>query len=207
MFLFILQGDEPPFDETILFYFIGLIVVAFFFNKLKSNFSKKILWIIGSIVLVIGIFLSIFMIPSDSVLFGVVVIFFGTTIIPFKDIYEKIKSKTKKQNTNASKEDKDDSDYNYTQSRSEELISKGQKLKGIQKYEKAIDAFVKALSVNPNAAESWFELGQINLIRNRIPEAITCYQRAIDIKPGYTEAIEKCKEVELEFKESESKHE
>ena len=84
----------------------------------------------------------------------------------------------------------------------EDEMRKGKKFKDNQKYQKAIDLFVKALSVNANSAEPWFELGEINLIRNRIPEALTCYERAVDIKPNYPEALEKIKEVEQILKDS-----
>ena len=202
MFLFILQGEEQSFDELTLFLFIGLIIVWFFFNKFKSRFSKKTLWIIGSIIIVIGIFLSIYTIPNGSVLFGVIVIFFGVVVMPLRDILAIIRSKTTKSNSKTSKEYNDESAYNYTISKTDEYIYKGKNYKANQRYQKAIDSFVKALSVNPNSAESWFELGQINLIRKRIPEALTCYKRAVDNNPAYTEAIERCKEVEQKLKDS-----
>ena len=185
-----------------MFLFVGLFVVAFFFNKFKSKFTKKALWIIGSIIIAIGIFLSFYEIENVSVLFGVVIIFFGITVMPLRDILVKLKSKIIKPSSKTSKEDSDDSDYNYTQIKSDEYILKGKKFKDNQKYQKAIDSFVKALSINANSAESWFELGKINFIRNRIPQSLTCYERAIDIKPNYPEAQEKFKEVEQILKDS-----
>jgi len=202
MFLLILETDEQSFNEITMFLFVGLFAVAFFFNRFKANFTKKALWIIGSIIIAIGIFLSFYEIENVSVLFGVIVIFFGITVMPLRDIFEKIKSKTIKPKSKSSKEDSDDSDYNYTQIKSDEYILKGKILKDNQKYQKAIDSFVKALSVNANSAEPWFELGEINLIKNRIPEALTCYERAIDIKPAYPEALERYKEVEQKLKDS-----
>ncbi len=202
MFLLILQTEEQSFNETTLLLFFGLLIVAFFFNKIKSDLAKKVLWILGSIIIAIGIFLSFYEIENVSVLFGVVIIFFGITVMPLRDILVKLKSKIIKPSSKTSKEDSDDSDYNYTQIKSEEYILKGNIFKDNQKYQKAIDSFVKALSVNANSAEPWFELGEINLIRNRIPEALTCYERAVDIKPNYPEALEKIKEVEQILKDS-----
>jgi tetratricopeptide (TPR) repeat protein len=202
MFLLILQTEEQSFNEITMFLFVGLFVVAFFFNRFKSKFTKKALWIIGSIIIAAGIFLSFYEIENVSILFGVVVIFFGITVMPLKVIFDIIKAKTIKPKPKTSNEESDESDYNYTQVKSEEYIIKGQKYKDEKKYQKAIDSFVKALSVNANSAESWFELGQINLIRNRIPEALTCYERTVDIKPNYPEAIERIKEVEQILKDS-----
>ena len=198
MFLFILQNDVPSFDGLTFFLFIGLMIVWFFFNKYKSRFSKKTLWIIGSIIIVIGIFLSIFTIPNESVLFGVVVIFFGVVVMPLRDILAKLIAKTIQSNSKTPKEDSDESVYEYTLSKSQEYIFKGKNYKAKQRYQKAIDSFVKVIRINPNtgeSAESWFELGEINLIRNRIPEAFTCYKRAVDIKPNYSEALERINEV------------
>ena len=205
MFLFILQTDEQPFDELTLFLFIGLAIVWFISNKFKSRASKTLLWIIGSVIIIIGILLSIFTIPNDSILFGVVVIFFGITIIPLKDIFKKLKSKISKPNSKPSKEVSNEPDHNYPKTVSEEYISKGKELKNRKKYKKAIDTFVKSLSIYPDSPEPWFELGEINLIRKRTPEALTCYHRALDIKPSYREALERYKEVEQMLKESENK--
>lgn len=202
MFLFILQGDEQSFDEMTLFLFIGLTIVWFLFNKIKSRYSKKLLWIASSCIIVIGMFLSFFAFPNDSVLFGVVVIFFGITVMPLKDILVKIKSKIIKPSSKPSKEGSNVPDSNHSQTLSDEYILKGKELKNKKKYQKAIDKFVKALSVNPESAKSWFELGEINLIRNRIPEALTCYERAVDIKPNYPEAIERIKDVKQTIKDS-----
>jgi len=202
MFLLILQTEEQSFNEITMFLFVGLFVVAFLFNKFKSKFTKKALWIIGSIIIAIGIFLSFYEIENVSILFGVVVIFFGITVMPLKVIFDIIKAKTIKPKPKTSNEDRDESDYNYTQVKSNEYILKGKKFKDEKKYQKAIDSFVKALSINANSPESWFELGKINFIRNRIPQSLTCYERAIDIKPNYPEAQEKFKEVEQILKDS-----
>jgi len=202
MFLFILDTEEQFFDSITLYLFIGLITVAFFFNMFKSRYSKKTLWIIGSIIMAIGIFLSIYRIKDVSILFGVVVIFFGITIIPLRDIFAKIKPKTSESNSDLSKKAREEDKFNYTQTKSKEYILKGLDFKNKQKYQKAIDSFVRALKVNPNSAESWFELGQINFVRERIPEALTCYERAVDINPAYHEALKRYKEVEQILKDS-----
>ena len=202
MFLFIIQGNEPFFDLLTLFLFIGLAIMWFFFNKYKSRFSKKPLWFMGGIIIVIGIFLSIYAIPSDSVLFGVVVIFFGIIVMPLRDILAKLISKTIKSKSNPSNEDSDKYINDYTVSKSQELILEGKKYKASNRYKKAIDSFVKALSIDSGSEESWFELGEINLIRNRIPEALTCYKRAVDNNPVYTKAIERFNEVKQKWKDS-----
>ena len=195
MFLFIFQDVEQKIDILTLCLFIGLAIMWFFFNRYKSRFSKKILWIMGSIIIVIGIFLSIYSIPNDAALFGVVVIFFGVIVMPLKDILTKIKPITIKPKSETSNEDSDGSIYENIISKSQEYIFKGKKYKANQRYQKAIDSFVRALSIDPGSAESWYELGEINVIRNRIPEALTCYRRAIDNNPVYAKAIERGKEV------------
>ncbi|MHA1563585.1 MAG: MFS transporter, partial [Promethearchaeota archaeon] len=125
MFLFIIQDDEPYFDLVTLFLFIGLAIVWFLFNKYKSRFSKKSLWIMGGIIIVIGIFLSIYAIPSDSVLFGVVVIFFGIIVMPLRDILAKFKSKTIESKSKTSIEENDVHINDYNISKSQELILEG----------------------------------------------------------------------------------
>ncbi len=202
MFLFILQPDEPTFSPLTWYLFLGLIILWFIFTKFKSRFSKKICWILGSIIIAVGIFFSIYRIEDVSILFGVLVIFFGITIMPMRHVLVKFKNKIIKPNPKPSKDDHNKSDSNYTQVKSEEYILKGKEYKNKQKYQKAIDSFVRALKVNPNSAESWYELGLINFVRNRIPESLICYERAIDIKPAYTEAIEKYKEAEQILKDS-----
>ena len=202
MIFFIIQGGEQSLDEMTFFSFVGLTVVWFLFNKIKSRYSKKTLWIISSCIIAIGIFLSIYTFPNDSVLFGVVVIFFGITVMPLKDVLAKIKSKINKPSSKPSKEESNMPEYISAKDRSNIYIFKGKELKNRKKYKKAIDLFVKALSVNAESEISWFELGQINLIRNRIPEALTCYERAVDIKPNYPEAIERIKEVKQKLNDS-----
>ena len=137
MFLFILQGDEQSFDELTFFLFVGLLIVWFLFNKFKSQFSKKILWIPGSIIIVIGIFLSIYTFPNDSILFGVVVIFFGITVMPLKDVLIKIKSKIIKPSSKPSKEENSVPEYNSSQDISDEYVLKGKEYKEKKKIQKS----------------------------------------------------------------------
>jgi len=203
MFLFILQDTGLTIEELTFFLsFIGLAIVWFFFNKYKSRFSKKSLWIMGSIIIVIGIILSIYAIPSDSILFGVVVIFFGIIAMPLRDILAKLISKTIKSKPKTLIDENNEYIGDYTINKSQELILEGKKYKASKRYKKAIDSFVKALSIDPGSDESWFELGEINLIRNRIPEALTCYKRAVDNNPVYTKAIERFNEVKQKLKDS-----
>lgn len=199
-----MQGFWDYFQVLTLILFIGLAILWFFFNKYRSHFSKKILWIMGIIIIIIGIFLSIYAIPDNSAMFGVVFIFFGVFVLPLRNLLADIKSKSIESNSKILNEDRDESVYDHSISKSKEIIHKGKNYKANQRYQKAIDAFVKVISINPNSdasAESWFELGEINLIRNRVPEALKCYKRAVEIKPNYSDALERINEVKQKLKD------
>ncbi|MEW6069726.1 MAG: tetratricopeptide repeat protein [Candidatus Thermoplasmatota archaeon] len=55
-------------------------------------------------------------------------------------------------------------------------------------YREAIEHYRKALSICPNFAEAYNELGNVHLTQGNIEDALSCYRRAVLYKPFYAEA-------------------
>src|SRR5207344_680935 len=51
--------------------------------------------------------------------------------------------------------------------------------------EKAVEAYRKAIQLNPEAAGAFINLGTIFYNRHRLSDAETCYRQAINIDPLY----------------------
>ena len=49
----------------------------------------------------------------------------------------------------------------------------------------AIDAYRRALELNPDAAGAWVNLGTLSYRQGELPEAETCYRQALRISPNY----------------------
>ncbi len=47
----------------------------------------------------------------------------------------------------------------------------------------------KAIELEPNSFDAYFNKGQAFLCNNKFDEAIDCYNKVLEIKPNYTEAI------------------
>lgn len=57
-----------------------------------------------------------------------------------------------------------------------------------QEYDKAVDCFQAAVSVNPNNARIWNRLGASLANGNRNIEAVEAYQNALELEPGFIRA-------------------
>ena len=53
---------------------------------------------------------------------------------------------------------------------------------------KAISCYEKAININPNYVQAYYNLGIIFEKLNNFQESINCYKKAIEIKPNYTRA-------------------
>lgn len=54
----------------------------------------------------------------------------------------------------------------------------------INQYRDALDAYSKAIRINPNISEVWFDLGALyEACNNQVSDAIDAYQRASDLDP------------------------
>ena len=62
-------------------------------------------------------------------------------------------------------------------------------LKEQSKLEEAIEAYTKALSINPDYAEAYNNIGAALQERDKLDEAIEAYTKAIAINPDYAEAF------------------
>lgn len=58
----------------------------------------------------------------------------------------------------------------------------------LKKYDAAVLAFNKAISLSPNDPDIYNNLGPVLQEQGKLQEAIECYQRAITLKPGFAEA-------------------
>ena len=58
----------------------------------------------------------------------------------------------------------------------------------IGKLDKAVDAFKKALSIQPNNADAYYNLGNVLHKQGKLEEAVEAYKKLISIKPDNAEA-------------------
>ena len=57
------------------------------------------------------------------------------------------------------------------------------------KLEEAIEAYNKALSIKPDYAEAYNNMGNALKEQGKLEEAIEAYNKALSIKPDFTEPI------------------
>ena len=60
--------------------------------------------------------------------------------------------------------------------------------KGLSKLEKAIEAYIKAISIKPDYADAYNNMGLALQEQSKLEEAIEAYIKAISIKPDYADA-------------------
>jgi tetratricopeptide (TPR) repeat protein len=68
-------------------------------------------------------------------------------------------------------------------------IYQGQVLKQLQQYEEALNAYDRALALNPNDAETWTDRGLILEQLGRYAEALTAHEWAVKVNPKYSLAL------------------
>ena len=60
---------------------------------------------------------------------------------------------------------------------------------GLQQFDLSIEAFNKAISIKPDYAEAYYNLGAVLKEYRKFEEAIEAYKKAISIKPDFAEAF------------------
>ena len=60
---------------------------------------------------------------------------------------------------------------------------------GLMQFDTAIDCYKKAVSIKPDYAEAFYNMGNAMKRKGDLEAATDCYKKAIDIKPDYAEAI------------------
>src|SRR5512136_761726 len=76
----------------------------------------------------------------------------------------------------------------FAQTTAEDWFSKGNALFNQSKYNEAIQAYDKAIELNPQFALSWNGKGNSFNAQGKLDEAIQAYDKAIEIDPQYTTA-------------------
>lgn len=69
----------------------------------------------------------------------------------------------------------------------EQFIKQGVEFHSENKFKKAIESFNKAIGINSNCAEAYYNRGNVNISYN-FSEAIEDYTKAIELNPKYCEA-------------------
>jgi tetratricopeptide (TPR) repeat protein len=64
-----------------------------------------------------------------------------------------------------------------------DLFNKGVALDAQGKYDEALQAFDKAIEINPQLAEAWVAKGVVLMAQGKYDEAIQAYDKAIEIDP------------------------
>ena len=60
--------------------------------------------------------------------------------------------------------------------------------KGLGKLVNAIEAYEKALSINPGYGDAYFNMGNTLKELGKLDDAVEAYKKALSIKPDYAEA-------------------
>lgn len=79
---------------------------------------------------------------------------------------------------------------NNPHSEATEFYIEGVDLYYMGKYEGAIQAYDKAIEINPEYAQAWSGKGDALCLIGRSEEAIQAYDKAIEIDPEYTRCLE-----------------
>ena len=66
--------------------------------------------------------------------------------------------------------------------------SQGASYKGLGKLEKAVEVYTKAISLKPDYADAYNNLGTVFQDQGKLERAIEAYNKALSIKPDYAEA-------------------
>ncbi|ARV61576.1 hypothetical protein BZZ01_25730 [Nostocales cyanobacterium HT-58-2] len=69
-----------------------------------------------------------------------------------------------------------------------EWLSYGNKLLRSQKYEKAVDAFNKAIQIKPNFSQAWYARGRAQRLQQKYKEALESFNKATTYNPTYDPA-------------------
>jgi len=68
------------------------------------------------------------------------------------------------------------------------MTNKGDSLGRLNKSDEAIKAYEKAIEINPNDSDAWYNKGVALDNLNKSDEAIKAYEKAIEINPNDSDA-------------------
>ena len=69
-----------------------------------------------------------------------------------------------------------------------DLMDKGYSLTELARYDEALEAYDRALALQPNYAWAWSRKGRTLRLSGRLPEALACYDEALRIQPNNASA-------------------
>jgi tetratricopeptide (TPR) repeat protein len=79
-------------------------------------------------------------------------------------------------------------------------VSLGEAYYALNKKEESLDAFKKALAVNPQNHEAWNNIGVLMWSVGNLENAEKCFRKSLSIKPDYKEAVNNIAEVDEALK-------
>lgn len=69
-----------------------------------------------------------------------------------------------------------------------ELANQAAAFRAQGQLDKALEAYRKAIEIDPDLARAWYESGCVMETLNRLDEAVACYQRVVKLDPVHTSA-------------------
>ncbi len=63
-------------------------------------------------------------------------------------------------------------------------------------YDKAVEAFERAIQISPNFTEAYDSLGEAYFRMGRYPEAVKNFRKALELQPSHKHAARRLKEAE-----------
>ena len=64
-------------------------------------------------------------------------------------------------------------------------INKGISYAMLKKYDKALECFDEAISINPSESKAWYNKGLVLYLVGKFKDALECANKALELNPNY----------------------